>query len=77
MQIVSLRDNLHEVSDPISLEKIRKNITKLSSAESPLVWLVLNNKMRNGWMPAWIRALAGQRSSSELRFASKIFNQKL
>ena len=34
MQIASLGNNLHEVSDPIFLEKIRKNITNLLSAES-------------------------------------------
>ena len=33
MQIVSLGDNLHEVSDPIFLEN-KKNVTNLSSAES-------------------------------------------
>ena len=33
MQIVSFGDNLHEMSDPIFLGKIRKNIITLSSAE--------------------------------------------
>ena len=33
MQIVSLGDNLHEISNPIFWENVQKNIIYLSSAE--------------------------------------------
>ena len=33
MQIVSIRDNMHEMSNPIFWEKVREHIINLSSAE--------------------------------------------
>ena len=45
MQIVSSGDNLHEISDPVFREKLRKNIISLSSAE--LAQMVV--KVKSHW----------------------------
>ena len=50
MQIVSLGDNLHEISKPIFWEKLRKNIINLYSAEFAQNMLVLINGFVDGYL---------------------------
>ena len=41
MQIVSSGDNLHEMSNPVFLEKKKKKITNMNSAEFAQRWAMV------------------------------------
>ena len=47
MQIVSIGDNLHEMSKPVFLEKINKKYVSMSSAEN--FTSMISTKHNNDW----------------------------
>ena len=49
MQIVSKRDNLHEILNPFFLKKSKKNVINLLSAE--LAWIVVKVNLQEKSCP--------------------------